>query len=208
MPYLRGRGRRTRRLAAFLRKRARAAAPARPALDCRSFPSLFRKRAVVFTDTDDFTVHVARYGVLHFLMLFDRAVRALEPVVRRGGGRLLKTEGDSLLLSYPDAASACGGVIAMQAALRRLNAGKHRSERLAFSYGVGFGDVLEIERDLFGLEVNLASKLGEDRAKRNEALLTPAAAAALPPRLQTRLVPYDVATFEGRAIPIQRLKLG
>ena len=208
MPYLRGHGQRTRRLAAFLRKRARAAAPARPALDCRRFPALFRKRAVVFTDTDHFTLLVARHGMLHFLMLFDRAVRVLEPVVGRSGGRLLKAEGDSLLLSYPDAASACAGVIAMQTALRRLNADKPRNERLAFSYGVGFGDVLEIEHDLFGLEVNLASKLGEDRAKRNEALLTPAAAAALPPRLQRRLVPYDVATFEGRALPIQRLKLG
>jgi class 3 adenylate cyclase len=206
VPYLRGAGPRTRRLAAFLKRRALADPGARPSLDGRG--SLFSRRAIVFTDTDDFTVLVARHGVLHFLMLFDRAVRALEPIVRRGGGRLLKTEGDSLLLSYPDPASACVGVIAMQAALRRLNANRPRSERLAFSYGVGFGDVLEIEHDVFGLEVNLASKLGEDRAERNEALLTPAAAAELPPALKKRLVPYDVATFEGRAIPIQRLKLG
>ncbi len=208
MTYLHGEGRRTRRLAAFLRKRARARSATRPSLDCRSFPSLFRKRAVVFTDTDDFTHLVARHGVLHFLMLFDRAVRALEPVVRRGGGRLLKADGDSLLLSYPDPARACDGVIAMQAALHRLNDGKPRNERLAFSYGVGFGDVLEVEHDVFGLEVNLASKLGEDRARRNEALLTPAAAAALPPPLRRRLVPHDVATFEGRSIPIQKLRLG
>jgi class 3 adenylate cyclase len=204
---LHGDGRRTRRLAAFLRQRAHARSEARPSLDSRSFRSLFRKRAVVFTDTDDFTVLVARHGVLHFLMLFDRAVRVLVPVVRQGGGRLLKAEGDSLLLSYPDSACACGGVMAMQAALRRLNGAKPRNERLAFSYGVGFGDVLEIEHDVFGLEVNLASKLGEDRARRNEALLTPAAAAALPPSLKRRLVPHAVATFEGRAIPIQRLRL-
>ncbi len=208
MAYLRGAGPRTRRLAAFLARRARTAGAERPDLDRRLSPALFKKRAVVFTDTDDFTVLVARHGVLHFLMLFDRAVRALEPVVRRGGGRLLKAEGDSLLLTYPDAASACRGVVAMQTTLRRLNAGKPRSERLAFSYGVGFGAVLEIEGDVFGLEVNLASKLGEDRARRNEALLTPAAAAALSAAMQRRLVPYAVATFEGRAIPIQRLRLG
>jgi class 3 adenylate cyclase len=207
VPYLHGAGPRTRRLAAFLGRRARAAADARPALDRGSVPSLFRKRAVVFTDTDDFTLLVARHGVLHFLMLFDRAVRTLEPVVRRSRGRLLKAEGDSLLLSYPDAASAWRGVIAMQAALRRLNARKPRNERLAFSYGVGFGDVLEIERDVFGLEVNLASKLGEDRATRNEALFTPAAAAALPQALKRQLVRYHVTSFEGQAIPVQRLRL-
>jgi len=208
VPYLHGAGARTRRLATFLRARALADAGERPALDCQRFPALFSRRAIVFTDTDDFTLLVARHGVLHFLMLFDRVVRTLEPVVRRGGGRLLKAEGDSLLLSYSNPAAACSGVIAMQAALRTLNSKRSRSERLAFSYGVGFGDVLEIEHDVFGLEVNLASKLGEDRAKRNEALLTPAAAAELPPALTRRLVPHTVATFDGRAIPIQRLRLG
>ncbi|HET7294924.1 MAG TPA: adenylate/guanylate cyclase domain-containing protein [Vicinamibacteria bacterium] len=208
MAYLRGAGSRTRRLAAFLARRARTAGAERAELDRRRSRTLFRQRAIVFTDTDDFTVLVARHGVLHFLMLFDRAVHALEPVVRRGGGRLLKAEGDSLLLSYPDAAAACRGVVAMQATLRRLNARKPRSERLAFSYGIGFGDVLEIEHDVFGLEVNLASKLGEDRARRNEALLTPAAAAALPSAVRGRLVPHAVATFEGRTIPVQRLRLG
>jgi hypothetical protein len=33
-------------------------------MDCRSFPDLFRKRAVVFTDTADFTVRTARDGIL------------------------------------------------------------------------------------------------------------------------------------------------
>lgn len=207
MAYFRPRGPRTRRLSEFLKRRARTRAARRPELDCRAFPRLFRKRAVVFTDMDDFTVLVARHGILHFLMLFDRALSVLEPALRRARGRLLKVEGDSLLLTFADAAAACAGVRALDAALRRLNRGKPAGERLAFSYGIGYGDVLEVEQDVFGLEVNLASKLGEDRARRNEALLTPAAAAGLPPRLQKRLVPYAVATFEGRAIPIQRLKL-
>ncbi len=207
MGYFRVAGPRTRRLSAFLRQRAGTVAARRPELDCRTFPRLFTKRAVVFTDTDDFTVLVARHGILHFLMLFDRALRHLEPGIRRSGGRLLKAEGDSLLLTFPDAALACDGVSAIQAGLRKLNTGRPAHERLGFSYGIGYGDVLEVEADVFGLEVNLASKLGEDRARRHEALLTPAAAASLPERLQKRLLPYAVATFENRAIPIQRLKL-
>jgi class 3 adenylate cyclase len=205
--YFRAAGPRTRRLSAFLKRRARTRAAARPALDCRSFPALFRKRAVVFTDTDDFTLLVARHGILHFLMLFDRALGRLEPAARRAGGRLLKVEGDSLLLTFPDTAAACRGVAALDAALGRENRGRTGPERLAFSYGIGWGDVLEVEHDVFGLEVNLASKLGEDRARRREALLTPAAADALPPALRRRLVPHSVASFEGRPIPIRRLKL-
>jgi class 3 adenylate cyclase len=206
--YFRAKGARTRRLASYLKKRARARPASRKALDAKNRSRLVTRRAVVFTDTDDFTLLVARHGIVHFLMLFDRAVARLEAVVKRQRGRLLKVEGDSLLLTFPDAAHACRGVLAIQAALGRLNRGRPRNERLAFSYGLGYGDVLEVERDVFGLEVNLASKLGEDRARRDEALLTPAAAEGLPPALARRLRPHSVARFEGRAIAIRRLALG
>jgi adenylate cyclase len=161
----------------------------------------------VFTDTDDFTIQVARHGILHFLMLFDRLLAVAGPAVRKAGGEVVKAEGDSLLLRFDDVAAACRGVLAVEAALHRVNRGRPAFERLAFSYGVGFGDVLDVEGDIFGLEVNLASKLGEDLAKRGEVLLTPTAAASLPSTLLRRVVPYKVVTFEGRGIAIQRLKL-
>ncbi|MFI5183008.1 MAG: adenylate/guanylate cyclase domain-containing protein [Vicinamibacteria bacterium] len=200
-------GPRTRRLAAFLRRRARSAPERRPTLDCQAFPTLFQKRAVVFTDTADFTVRTAQQGILHFLMLFERVVSAAAPGLARVGGDIVKVEGDSLLLRFQDVRAACRGVDAVEACLRQLNRGKPKDERLAFSYGIGYGDILDLEDDLFGLEVNLASKLGEDLARPGEALLTPAAAASLNPAGLRRLVPYRVVTFGARAIPIQRLKL-
>lgn len=201
-------GPRTRRLSAYLGKRARARPELRPDLDTSAFPKLFRRRAIVFTDTDDFTRLVARHGILHFLMLFDCAVAAAAPLVARHGGDIVKVEGDSLLLRFPDVTSACRAVSGIEKALARLRCGKAAGQFLAFSYGIGFGDVLDLEHDVFGLEVNLASKLGEDMAERGEVLLTPAAAAEVPPSLAPRLKAHAVATFEGRAIPIQRLKLG
>src|SRR5919199_1182131 len=45
-------------------------------------------------------------------------------------------------------------------------------------FGIGYGEVLIVEdEDLFGSEVNLASKLGEDLAERGEILLTESAFA-------------------------------
>ncbi len=93
----------------------------------------------------------------------------------------------------------------MSGALGRLNRGKPASERLAFSFGIGFGEVLELERDLLGLELNLASKLGEDRARPGEILLTPGAVAGLPPALRRRLVPHGFARFTRRPMPVARL---
>ena len=49
------------------------------------------------------------------------------------------------------------------------------------SVGIGYGEVLKIgDRDIFGHEMNLASKLGEDLAADDEILLTAAAYETLP----------------------------
>lgn len=162
---------------------------------------------MVFTDTADFTVRTARDGILHFLMVFNRAVEGARPVLARAGGVIVKVEADSLLLRFEDANEACRGVEALDAYLHRLNRSCPGGEHLRFSYGIGYGDILAVEGDLFGLEVNLASKLGEDLARPGEALLTSAAGAALDPELLRRVIPYGIVPFAGSALAVQRLRL-
>jgi adenylate cyclase len=203
----RSRGKRTRRLLSFLRRRADADAARRPEMDCRNFPDLFRKRAIVFTDTADFTVRTVRDGILHFLMIFDRFVEQADKVVARTSGDVVKVEADSLLIRYDDVKAACAGVDQIESLLRRMNGKLPANERLRFSYGIGYGDVLDLDQDMFGLEVNLASKIGEDLARPGEALLTPSASAALDAATLRRVVPHKVVAFGRTAIPISRLKL-
>ena len=207
MTMFRGKGRRTRRLVAFLRRRTRAQAARRPELDGKTFPDLFRKRAVVFTDTADFTLRAAKDGILHFLMVFDAVAAVAASVVRRTKGELVKVEGDSLVIRYDDANAACRGVMDLEDAIQGYNRGRPDNEQVHFSYGIGYGDVLDTDEDMFGLEVNLASKIGEDLAEPGEVLLTPSAAAALEPGMLKRVVPYRIITFGRQGIPVQRLKL-
>lgn len=203
---MRGSGPRTRRLRAILKRRERTTPERRPGLDARGLGVLARPLAIVYTDTDDFTHRAARDGILHFLMCFDRALRVVRPGIARNGGRVVKVEADSLMLAFPDVAAACRGVDAMEQGLRRVNRGRPTNEQLAFSYGIGFGQVLELEDDVFGLEVNLASKLGEDLARPGEVLLTRAAAETLPAPLRRRLAPYGQVGFAGHPMPVQRLR--
>jgi adenylate cyclase len=207
MTMFRHEGARTRRLLAYLRRRAKGRPESRPEMDCKSFPALFRRRAVVFTDTADFTLRTARDGILHFLMVFETMATEAAKIVRRTGGELVKAEGDSLLIRYDDINVACRGVVELEGAVQRLNRRRPDNEQLHFSYGIGYGDVLDLDEDMFGLEVNLACKLGEDLAEPGEALLTPAAAAAVDAPTLKRIVPYRVITFGTQAIPVQRLKM-
>jgi class 3 adenylate cyclase len=188
-----------------LRSRASTPPAARAALDARESVHLCRPCAVVFTDTDDFTRRTLEHGIVHFLMAFERCVAQVPASVARHGGRLVKVDGDSLLLEFPDAARACRGVDALERLLARLNRRVPVDERLRFSYGVGFGTLLVVEHDLFGAEVNLAAKLGEDVAGPGEVLLTPAARAGLPDAWQARLRPHGRTRLGGQPIAVARL---
>ena len=132
----RGKGAQTKRLRSYLQKRERTAAGRRRALDSASFPALFRKQAVVFTDTADFTLRTARDGILHFLMVFNRLAEKAEPALAKHGGRLVKIEGDSLLVCFPDVEAACQGVdaieIALLAELDRFTQGAMQSDDITF----------------------------------------------------------------------------
>ena len=207
MTMFRHKGARTKRLLDYLRRRTKGKPAKRPEMDCKVFPALFRRRAIVFTDTADFTLRAARDGILHFLMVFESVAEEAARIVGKTGGDLVKAEGDSLLLRYDDVNAACRGVAELEAALQRVNRGRPENEQLHFSYGVGYGDVLDLDEDMFGLEVNLAAKLGEDLAEPGEALLTPAAAAAVDAATLKRLVAFRVITFGTQSVPVQRLKL-
>ena len=207
MGFFRSLGPRSRKLAAFLERRAHCDAGLWPELDSRQARGLFRRRAVVYTDTANFTTRTFEHGILHFLMLFERFVPEVERGLKKDRGRLVKVDGDSLLLEYQRPLDACRGVAAMEALLRRRNRGLPERDQLWFSYGVGWGDVLDLGDDIFGLEVNLASKLGEDIARPGEVLLTPAAVQALTAVQRRRLRPYGEVEFGGVAVNVHRLPL-
>ena len=91
---------------------------------------------------------------------------------------LLKAEADNLFCLFDKVADA---VRASQKITRHLSTANRllpEDHRLYVSIGIGYGRILNIEdRDLFGDEVNLASKLGEDVAQLGDILLTGAAYA-------------------------------
>jgi class 3 adenylate cyclase len=68
----------------------------------------------------------------------------------------------------------------MNKALSTYNQNRAPEEHVLLGVGLGFGRVLRIgDSDVFGAEVNAASKLGEDTAKAYEILVTEAAYQAL-----------------------------
>ena len=95
------------------------------------------------------------------------------PIAAAHGGTLIKVEADSFLLLFPGADGAVRCAVEMQRACQRFNEGRAPEARVLLCVGIGYGQVLRVgDRDVFGAEVNAASKLGEDIATANEVLVT------------------------------------
>lgn len=150
------------------------------ALDQRIWDLFGEEWAVVYTDLAGFSRQVSRFGIIHFLQVIFEHQRLLLPVIERHDGILVKTEADSLLLLFKQPAQALTCTIAMQRACQGVNARRTAEEQIVLCCGIGFGKLLKIgDDDVFGHEVNIASKLGEDTAKGDEILVSHAAHAAI-----------------------------
>jgi adenylate cyclase len=150
------------------------------AIDQRIWDLFGEEWAVMFTDLAGFSRHVAQFGIIHFLQIILEQKRLLLPVVEQHDGILIKIEADSLLVLFKQPARALACAIAMQHACQAAGAGRPAEAQLLLCCGIGFGKILKIgDDDVFGHEVNIASKLGEDVAKRNEILVTRACRDAI-----------------------------
>lgn len=127
-------------------------------------------RAILVVDLSGFTRLTKKRGILHFLTVYRRAVRLAEPVLARG--RSIKREADNLIYTFESASDALHAANELVVQSAALDGKLHEDEHVLPCIGLGFGKILELEDDIFGDEVNLAFKLGEDVAAAREVLFT------------------------------------
>lgn len=136
------------------------------------------ERAVLVLDMSGFSRTTQRCGITAFLLMIHQMKTLAGPVVRENGGIVVKAEADNLYCLFPGAADAVAAARGIVAGLDSANLLLPEERRLHAKIGIGYGRILNIdEEDLYGNEVNLASKLGEDIAERRAILLTEAARA-------------------------------
>lgn len=128
--------------------------------------------AILILDMAGLTSTTQDAGIIPALEDVFHLREIASPVLADYQGRLLKAEADNIygVFDHPDSAMGSAEEI-----LRRL-----ADVGLVASIGIGYGEVLTVgERNLYGDQMNLTSRLGEDLAEANEILLTESAYAAL-----------------------------
>lgn len=145
-----------------------------------------QRRAVLVLDMSGFSRTTQVHGVVSFLMMIHQMRLLAVPTIEGRGGVLVKAEADNLYCLFDSVAEAVRAAREISRQLATVNPLLPAGRKLYASMGIGFGDILVLgEEDLFGDEVNLASKLGEDVAQGGMVLLTDAARAALDAGVKT-----------------------
>lgn len=143
--------------------------------------SLFGEEwAIIFTDLSGFSRLSREFGIIHFLQVIHRKKELCLPVIEAHDGLLLKAEADSFLIIHREPQQALRCAIAMQRACQEFSAELPDEDKVLLCAGIGWGKVLRVgDHDVFGAEVNAASKLGEDSAEPHEILVTESVRAAV-----------------------------
>ncbi|MGE5200986.1 MAG: adenylate/guanylate cyclase domain-containing protein, partial [Acidobacteriota bacterium] len=86
---------------------------------------------------------------------------AVDPLVARFGGRIVKKTGDGILAEFASAVAAIDCAVRWQEAMEERNREVAPERRIEFRIGLHVGDVMVEEEDIFGDGVNLAARLQE-----------------------------------------------
>ncbi|OED50339.1 CyaF5 adenylate cyclase [Rhodobacteraceae bacterium (ex Bugula neritina AB1)] len=159
-----------------------------------------RLAAIFMLDVSGFSRMMAEdeAGTLNQVLAQQQTLIA--PAIRNHGGRITKLMGDGVLALFPS-------VISAVEAAAQIQADAARTRHLRLRIGINLGEVLIVQGDVFGDEVNIAARL--------ESLAQPggvALSAAAYDQVRNR-IPYDFEDFGQHEVknipdPVQVYVLG
>ena len=132
-----------------------------------------QERAILILDMTGFTRATQQGNIISFLLSINQMQRLAVPVIEEHAGILVKAEHDNLTCLFDDVAEAITASKEISNRLESANVILPSDRELYASIGIGYGSILNVEnKAIYGNEVNLASKLGEDIGDLGDVLLT------------------------------------
>lgn len=139
-----------------------------------------QERSIFILDMSGFTRTTQRAGIVSFLLMIHQMQKLCLPVIEKHGGVLINTFADNLTCLFDDVAPAVDASRELTTNLLAANVVLPEDKELYVSIGIGWGRILNVaNQSIYGTQVNLASKLGEDIAELGEILLTEAACSRI-----------------------------
>lgn len=114
--------------------------------------------AIMFTDIKGFSRRMGESEHLTLKLLRDHN-RIMRFLVRKHRGKIIKSTGDGFLIDFDSAVVALQCAVEAQQRFLRYNEGKAGSDRILVRVSVSLGEVMIVDGDLFGDEVNISARI-------------------------------------------------
>ena len=118
-----------------------------------------RMSAILAADVAGYSRLMGRKEEDTLLRLKTHRNEIVDPSVAKHRGRIVKTTGDGVLVEFASALDAVRSAIEIQGLMAVVGAGVAPEERIAFRIGIHLGDIMIDDGDIFGDDVNIASRL-------------------------------------------------
>ena len=136
--------------------------------------------ATLVLDCCKFTRVTQEEGIVHFLVCLLKLNDILKPIFEKYNCLSYRSEEDNIYAEFKTPDRALAASLEANQAVKSARLMLNDNEPFQICIGIGYGDVLCTQNEgVFGDEMNLASKLGEDIAGGEEILLTEAAFAGI-----------------------------
>ena len=146
--------------------------------------------AILFADVCGSTPLYEDTGNWKALEVIGESLDRHGAAVESAGGLVIRSKGDDLLCTFPDAEGA------LHAAMHML--GAQAMATVEIRIGLHFGDYISARGDIFGDAVNTAARLMQ-LARPDEGIASGAFVKVLDSRLHGELMPFDQQRLKGKA---------
>ncbi len=157
--------------------------------------------AILFADISGSTSLYEALGDTVARTITSSCVAALSAITTRHQGRVIKTIGDEVMCTFPDADLAAQAALSMQEGVKVQSPSWGRP--LQIRVGFHFGEVIEERGDVFGDAVNVAARIA-GQAKADQILTTSATRDYLDHALRAKMRLVESTRVKGR---IQQLEI-
>ncbi|MBI5428941.1 MAG: adenylate/guanylate cyclase domain-containing protein [Nitrosomonadales bacterium] len=153
------------------------------------------KLAILFADICGSTALYEKLGDDTARRLISRCIDTMVNRIPACQGTLVKTIGDEIMATFPDAESAFHAACAMQADVE--NDSRQDGTTMQIRIGFNYGEVIREADDVFGNAVNVAARVAAI-TRAGQIMATQAVFDALPAGLQEKMRHILRAEFKGK----------
>ena len=166
----------------------------------QSVPYAKGERAIVFADLCGSSKLFERVGNDRALQIVERVVKVLSDTTVAHRGRVIKTIGDEVMATFPDAGSAAEAASAMHQGIKADPVLAQIGSSI--KVGLHIGEVILEKGDVYGDAVNVAARM-VGLAKADQIMATQETAERFPPGLKQTTRRLGQAQVRGKLMPIE-----